>query len=258
VPPLFRHGRNTKVLFNKSDLSQYLSSVTISASMDAADATTFGNFDKKYIPGMRDTTLSFDGLFSFSTVAAGAGGPPGSSEIDAVLAPLLGSSTRNVITVGPEGDSTGRRAYFMNVDNTAYNVEAAAADIVGVSMDMQGSENIGRGVWLKPLGAITSTGVGGGVDSGIAAGTTGGGSAVLHATNVNSTGVLTVKVQHSSNNTAWTDLITFTALSTAGVQRSTVAGTIKRYMRYTTSGFTGGTKSATLAVAAARHGKIRM
>ena len=52
-------------------------------------------------------------------------------------------------------------------------------------------------------------------------------------------GTCVVKVQHSTDNVTFTDLITFTSVTTAGVpfaQRSTASGTINRYLRVNTSG----------------------
>ena len=52
-------------------------------------------------------------------------------------------------------------------------------------------------------------------------------------------GTCVVKVQHSTDNVTFTDLITFTSVTTANApfaQRSTASGTINRYLRVNTSG----------------------
>lgn len=257
MAPLFRHGKGARVLFNKSDFSGYLNNASVAASCDAAETTTFQKNDKTYIPGLRDVTTTFDGLFSFSTVAATAGSPPGSSEIDVFLPAAIGGSSRALMTIGPEGDSTGRRALMIAGDITGYTIDTPVADVVSLSVDVQGSSGPDFGVWLKGVsqGVVSSSQVGGNVDSGLAAGSTGGATAFMHVIKVR--GVATVKVQHSSNNSAWTDLVTFTAASTATVQRSTASGAIKRHLRYTMFTLTGTTKAVTLAVSAARNGKIR-
>ena len=41
---------------DEKDLSLFLREVTVSASMDPAEVTTFGDNDRDYIPGLRDAT----------------------------------------------------------------------------------------------------------------------------------------------------------------------------------------------------------
>lgn len=63
----------------------------------------------------------------------------------------------------------------------------------------------------------------------------------------------TVKVQHSADNSTWSDLITFTQVTAAPAsQRLAVSGTVDRYVRVSTV-TTGGFTSATFAVAFARN-----
>ena len=51
-----------------------------------------------------------------------------------------------------------------------------------------------------------------------------------------SSGSPTVKIQDSSNNSDWDDLITFTGSSAASAERKTVTGTVNRYVRLNVSG----------------------
>lgn len=85
-------------------------------------------------------------------------------------------------------------------------------------------------VLLAPLSTRNSSGGLASVDSGFAAGTTGGGRANLHCTEHSGTthGVI---VQHSSNDSVWSDLITFTALTTASAQSLDTTVTVERYTR---------------------------
>lgn len=84
-------------------------------------------------------------------------------------------------------------------------------------------------------------------DSG--AGTTNGLQAYLHVTSFTGTSV-TVKIQHSTNNSTWSDLVSFTAATGKGTERKTVAGTVSRYLRVVTSGTFS---DATIAVNAVRN-----
>ena len=63
--PTFRHGKNTVVVFDKYDLSQYFNSVTTSAMAEAVETTTFGSANKTYAIGMKDGTIAFEGLLTW-------------------------------------------------------------------------------------------------------------------------------------------------------------------------------------------------
>jgi hypothetical protein len=95
------------------------------------------------------------------------------------------------------------------------------------------------GVSLADLAAITATGNGTSVDN--AAGTTNGGIAHLHVTDVSgTTPTLAVVIQHSTNNSTWSTLASFTTATAATSERITFTGTVNRYVRasYTAGGTT--------------------
>lgn len=219
--------------------------------MDPADVTTFGDNDRSYTPGLRDGTLSFDGLFAASTTPA--------DDIANFLDDALGGSTKHVFTVDIDR-STGGRAWMMKADNTSYDISAPVSDVVSVSVDAQASDGYRGGRMLRPLSASTSTGSNTAIltaGTTAAGGTTGGGLAHLHVTAVSSTfGSATFKVQHSTSaGSTWADLVTFTAATGVTFQRSTVSGTVKEHLRATVSTFTLSTlaSSITAAVAFARQ-----
>ena len=96
-----KHGKSSRVLVDEKDLSDFLRTVNASASMDPSEVTTFGDNDRSYIPGLRDGTLSFDGLFAASTVAV--------DDVANYFDGALGGSTKQVVT-GDIDRSTGGRA----------------------------------------------------------------------------------------------------------------------------------------------------
>jgi hypothetical protein len=51
-------------LFDKFDLSTYFNSVSTSAMAEAVETTTFGSANKTYAVGMRDGTVSLEGLWA--------------------------------------------------------------------------------------------------------------------------------------------------------------------------------------------------
>ena len=245
--PTFRHGKNTIVLFNNFNLTEYFNSVSTSAMAEAVETTTFGSANKTYAIGMKDGTVSLEGLW--------AGDATG---VDEVLAAAVTSDAKNIITVGTEGATLGRRAKLINADETSYEITGAVADMVTISAEAQASGTVGGfdgGVLLAANQTVTATVANTGVDN--AAASTNGGVAHLHVTTNTRNGAITVKVQHSSNNSTWADLVSFTATTSATTTSERIevaAGTsVNRYLRANVSGFAGSSGSATITVGFARR-----
>lgn len=247
--PTFRHGKNTVVLFDKYDLSQYFNSATVSAMAEAVETTTFGSANKTFAIGQKDGTVSFEGLWSGALDTEGA---------DAVLHTAIASTTKKIITVATEGATLGRRCKLINTDETSYEVKAAVADMVTISAEAQASGTVGGldgGVLLAASQTVTATVANTGVDN--TAASSNGGVAHLHVTTNTRNGAITVKVQHSSNNSTWADLTTFTATTSATTTSERIeiaAGTsVNRYIRANVSGFAGSSGSAIITVGFARR-----
>ena len=247
--PTFRHGKNTVVLFDKYDLSQYFNSATVSAMSEAVETTTFGSANKTYAMGMKDGTVSFEGLWSGALDTEGA---------DVVLNDAIASTTKKIITVGTEGAAVGRRAKLVNTDETSYEVKGAVAEMVTISAQAQASGTVGSldgGVLLAASQVVSSTVANAGVDN--ATSSTNGGVGHLHVTTNTRNGAITVKIQHSANNSTWADLTVFTATTSATTTSERIevaAGTsVLRYVRVNVSGFAGSTGAATITVGFARR-----
>jgi hypothetical protein len=266
MAPNFKSGKGQKVLFNNVDLSQILTSVTVSASVEAYDTTVFGNSDRTKIAGLRDGTVAYEGLFDGTALSTGSTASTGA--LDAKFETALAASTQPIVTYGPEGDTLGSRARLWRQETNEYVAGSPVNDVVKVSAGGVMSTRQDYGVWLHALAARTSTSsTFTSWDSGYDAGTTGGAVAHLHVTADSTLTSVVVKVQHSSaasaSTASWADLITFTSFdeSTAALaaQRSAVTTSpVKRRTRVIISTFTGGTaKSATFAVAFARRGLQR-
>lgn len=248
----FRSGRQAKVLLNTLNASSFFNDATLSADVNLADVTTFQHDDRNFLPTMRAGTLGLAGFFDGTTGA-----------VADTLIPLLQASTTPVLTYGPEDDTVGRRAILLAAHENSLEASSPVDGVVGLDAQFTADGGWRGGFWLKNLAAgSTSTGLttGTAVDAGAngtTAGSTNGAVAHLHVT-ADSTapvGDLTVAVQHSSDASAWADLITFTVstASTSHVQREAASGTVKRHLRYTQDwGSTVG-GAWTYAVAAARN-----
>ena len=252
-----RHGKQTRVLMDQRDLSSFLRSVNISASMEPAEVTVFGDDDHAYIGGLRNGTFSFDGLFATTHTA---GTTASTDDIVAYLDGVFDATAKTVLTVDLTR-TVGGRAMLMKSDHTAYDISAPVSDVVSLSVDSQASQGYNGGVMLQTLTTQTATGsqtptTTPGTTGSPSTGTQGGGVAHLHVTSFGTTvNDAIFKVQHSTagDGSTWADLITFSSATAATFQRSTIApGTnIKEAVRATLNDFTASSSSTAGNVVAA-------
>jgi hypothetical protein len=230
----FIHGKGAATLWDQYDLSAFLNSFEGAATADTAEVTTFGSTAKSYVAGQKDATISLGGFFDGAAAA-----------VDEVLAAALAGSS--VVTLAAAGaGAIGNRAQVAQAIHTSYNVTAPVGDAVTITAEAQVSGGLASGVVLANLIARTATGNTSAVDN--AASTSAGAAATFHLTAFSGTNV-TVKVQHSADNSTWVDLITFAQLTAIGSEYKAATGTINRYLRVNVAGtFT----SVTFAVACAR------
>ena len=242
--PTFRHGKNINVFIDEYDFSTYFNDVSASTSVDTAETSTFGTSAKTYVVGHRDGTVSLGGMFESTT----------STGTDQYFASVLGSATKQKVIVAVEGHSNGTGAIMLQADDTSYEVSSAIADIVQASAEFQSTDAVEHGKILSSGSTVTATGNGTAVDNG--ASTANGGAGYLSVPVNTRNGNITVKIQHSADNSTYADLVTFTTVTSTSKtsERIEVASgtTVNRYLRvnYTVAGSTG---SATPVVAFTRR-----
>jgi hypothetical protein len=232
------HGSSGSILFDEYDLSAYFTQASLSKQVQVVDTTTFGSAgNKAYIAGPGEGTVSFNGIWDGDASAA-----------DEVLAASLGVDT--IITVAVGGASTfGNPALMLQALEAGYQIRSTVTDAVRITANATGNGGVRvAGVLLQPLEAETTTFDGTSVDN--TASSAFGGAAHLHVTAFTGTSGV-CKVQSSTNDTDWSDLITFTTVSGVTSERTSVTGTVPRYLRFaiTTDSFT----SMTVACAFARN-----
>lgn len=232
------HGSKARLLLSGFDVSTSMREGSSEATVDVADASTWGLNSKKYVPSTR-----IDGGFAGSGIHEVAAAGLGS--IDELLDTKLAGA--HVATYMPAGDGFGNRARIIGGVETSFEITSPGDDVVGFSFEL--ASNLGflnRGRVLRPLSgslAITTGGNGSSFDDLGAAGTTlNGAAATLHVVDKGGgAGTLTVKVQHSPDQSAWTDLITFAGVTVTDVaQYLEATGTVQRYLRALWT-LTGGT-----------------
>jgi hypothetical protein len=241
--PTFRHGKNTTVISDDLDLTSYLTSATVSASIETPETTTFGSADRSFIVGHNEGTVSFEGLFDGTVGAA-----------DEIFVAALGNTTDKTISVSTDSTSVGGRAILVKSASTSYEISSPLTEVVSVSAEAIANGGLDYGVWLGCKSAVSTTSTGSAVDN--AASSLNGGVAHLHITANTRSATTVAKVQHSSDNSTFADLVTFTtvALEAKTSQRVEVAAgtTVNRYVRALVTPAIG-TGSITFTVAFSRR-----
>jgi len=230
--PTFRHGKLTKVFADEFDISNMLNQADVAQTADTAETSAFGTTDKTYVVGLIGSQANLSGMFSGSA-----------GEVDVLFSTWLGDDLDHVVTICQEGNGVGVQGTLMPGKFSGKGVTAGIGSIVGVTATVMSDGKAKTGELLHDFSIVESTTPGsscptvGGptiVDNGVA--TTAGGAGHLHVTqNSRPTAASTFKVQHSTDNTAWADLVTFTniGISTVGKERIVLAAgtTVNRYLR---------------------------
>lgn len=221
----FVHSRRTRAHVAGIPMACHLRQLGIDHTVDMVDVTTLCVNARDYLEGQEAGTFSFGGLVD--TVLTDLWTP---------LNALRQDDTDDAVSVAPNGYAIGQQMWIAEANLTQLEYATPVGDAVTFTAGFQTNGRPDLGVSLHDVvAAETAGGNGSSVDN--AALSSNGGAAVLHVTGFTGTSV-TVKVQHSTNNSTWVDLVTFTAATAAGGQHIEVAAgtTVNRYLRATWSG----------------------
>jgi len=238
----FIHGKGSVVLHGTSDLSSYLNDASASFEAEVTETTVFGSSAKTYIMGLRDGTVSASGLFDGAA-----------SAVDEILSNSLGSDSLAPVTVAYDGTTLNNRVSLLLAKTTSYEVSSPVGDVVSVSYNAQSDGGLDNGVSLAALASVSSSTTGTANDN--TASSANGGIAQLHVTANTRSASVTIKIQHSADNSTFADLVSFTAIASGTTsERSLVASgtTVNRYLR-AVSTLSAGTGSITYQVSFARR-----
>lgn len=244
----FVHGSQTRLLVNEKEISSEVSGWNMSFSRAMSEVTTIGQTPgaagAKFTPGLMAGTLSVRG-------------PQVSDPTDGLTEEIwdaIGVDNVFLATVLTDQDSVGKPAMFILGDLMEYAVDATVSDAVSMTFSAQADESVEMGYVLQPLTALTADQLTGtAVDRGASplTPTTAGLVAAIHVTAFTGFSSVAVKIQHSTDNSSWADLVSFTNVTAVGYERVSVANgtSIRRYLRAAID--VTGTGSVTLLVAAA-------
>lgn len=225
------HGSKAKAYINGYDLTAYFTALNVDGVADVAEVTTLGKTAKEYVVGLKDATFSLEGNWDGAAAA-----------VDEVLQAALGASSA-IVNFLPEGDGFGKVAYGADAIETAYSVSTPIEDAGKVTASGQvRSGGMERGLVHHPLQAEVA-GVNHASQDNLAS-SANGGTGFLQADGAGSSGTTVWKIQHSTDNISFPDLITFATVTnnTRTKERKIVSGTVNRYTRAANDLTTNGAK----------------
>ena len=241
------HGSDCRVYLGYRDASADLTSVDITATAEPVDVTTFASANwRAYDPGLASWEGTFTGFWESNAGAS-------ATTIERQIETALGSNTAGQAVMSVylgDADAVGDTGYLTSeAVLSKWSSPIAVADLVKITGTLKANGRMGvDAVLLHPTGTDSTSANGTSYDG--TALTSNGGRANLHVTAATGTGGI-IKVQHSTNNSTWVDLITFTTTSTTTAETKTVTGTVNRYLRYIST--INATSSLTFVVGFARY-----
>lgn len=231
---------NSRIVVGALSFSSYVRG--FSPTMDRAmlDVTTIVDTAKQFIPGMLSSSVTIDALLDGS-------GAAGSEFITL----NTWSTTPQAMTIAPRGLTAGTEVmmFLGNQSNATLNSEINGVASASISVDVDGNPDVG--VVISNFTAITADTNGASVDNGAA--TSNGGVAHLHLTDFSGFTSNSVIVEHSTNDSVWATLDTFTLATATTWERLVIAPgtTVNRYLRIRDD--VTGTGTCTRMVAFARR-----
>jgi len=220
------NGLDVRLYVEGYDLSADANSLNaVGYTNSLLDIPTLDSAAMKRLIGLADTNLTVNGWFDN---AAG--------QIQAVFTSNSGKiPTDDQLLLIPFGSAIGSVAMGLVSKEASYDVDRP--DAGGISVTSAFSANGSAAEFGKMLTAHKDThGSAASNDSeDNSASSSSGAVAFLQVFSVAS-GTPTFKIEHSANDSSWSDLVSFTASPAVTAERVTVAGTVNRYLRVTSTG----------------------
>jgi hypothetical protein len=95
---------NASVVFASADLSSYVSSITLSTSLDVVDTTSFGNSARTRVAGLADNQVTIEFFQDFA-----------SGLLESIIYPTIGTSAAMVIKPVAGTTTTSNPQFAFNV-----------------------------------------------------------------------------------------------------------------------------------------------
>jgi len=214
-------SKDTIVYMAQYDITTYTTEAGLTGSRNLHEATTFGSAGATFHPGTETPTLSWSGLYD-----------DGTSGSEVIVNALKGASAESVVSYYPGTDAIGKLSM---ASGGAWIGEDPSVDAsVGSLVAMSASINMGLVTRSKSTGTkstVTASTSGTSIDD--AASSASGGDWVYHVFAFTASGGNArwqVVLQHSANNSSWSD-VSSVNVSAVGAAKNSFTGTLNRYVR---------------------------
>lgn len=238
-----RVGKWARIFIDGYSLTAKISNVAPNNAFTEVEVSGYGQ-DKNYLAGQGDGTLVIDGFFDATA-----------NQTHDALKTLASGDNAQIVTVAYGNNAApvaGDATITLRGNQMNYQTIPAKDGAIAVKATIRPAADYPIpefGVLLDDA-TITQDGSSTAVNNG--ASSANGGVGYLHILGLSSGDSIVVKIQHSSDNNTYADLITFTLDGSAiGGERITVAGTVDQYLKATYD-VTGASISFPLAVAFSR------
>jgi hypothetical protein len=213
----FSPGNLANIFANGYDLTSFFSGHDRSGSAVVSKVTTYGKIREVYLAGgVRDAQIEHSGFWDGDETA-----------LDDIMRACLGAETGWLYL--PVGDGLGNYCSGAVTIATKYTKKSGTEGAVPFTVSGQATGGDDAALVLHAHATRSTSGNGSSIDN--SAATTNGGVGFLQVTAATGSGA--IKIQDSTDNSTWTDLIAFAAASAVGAQKIEVTGTVKRYLRVT-------------------------
>jgi hypothetical protein len=210
-------GLGSSFLLGKYDLTSFLHSVKPGNPIEKNNTSVFGP-NKSSVPGQSSGMFSIDGWFD-----------PAVGAYSEALSAYMGTLPVPATLGYPV--AVGDFACFVNGWVSAKDITSDIKQAVALSSAVEGQEGMDYGVYLH-LPSITETATANGTSVDNLALSANGWGANLHVFSTTGGAPSTViKIQHSTDNSTWVDLVTFTTVTAGTYEHKSGAGTVNRYVR---------------------------
>lgn len=222
-------GLNVRLYVQGNDLSGDANSLDGAGyTVENFDTTVLNQSAVSRVQGRSDGSISVDGFFDNA-----------SNKIHATFTSNSGKlPTADQIILVPFGASVGDNMVGISSKEADYNVSQSMGSAITVSSTFSGNGVGGEFGEMLTAHDDTHSSATDGTAIDNSASSASGGSGYVQIISLGS-GTVDVKIQDSSDNVTFTDLITFTSAGTSDVptaERVEVTGTVERYIRVSTSG----------------------
>lgn len=217
------NGLGVRIYANGYDLNTDVNALSgIGTNQALLDVTNLSVSATERIIGLKDSTLSVNGWFDN---AAGY-------SHDAFK-----SITGDSEVIMTMGTSRGDAACGMVADQSSYNIDRTQGSAIATTVEFQTSdgEGLNWGVVLTDGPEQTDSSATNSASVDNSTSSSNGARALISVESIGS-GTATVKVQDSSDDAAWADLISFTAVTARTSEAVSATGTVDRYLRVQTTG----------------------